>query len=148
MCKQFTVNKMESPIKGVVRFSISLPPSLLKDFDDVWKDKGYDNRSRAAHDAFRSFVSEHKWAFSDTEEIAGAIILIYYLDKPGLLNKIVGIQHSYEGIVSSTMHIHLAKNKCLEIMAVKGKAKDIRKLGQKLSTQKGVKEMKLAVTTP
>jgi CopG family nickel-responsive transcriptional regulator len=139
---------MESSIKGVVRFSISLPPSLLKDFDEVWKAKGYDNRSRAAHDAFRSFVSEHKWTFGETEEIAGAIILIYYLDKPGLLNKIVRIQHSYEGIVSSTMHIHLAKNKCLEIMAVKGKAEDIRKLGQEISTQKGVKEMKLAVTTP
>jgi CopG family nickel-responsive transcriptional regulator len=139
---------METQSKGVVRFSISLPPSLLKDFDEVWKAKGYDNRSRAAHDAFRSFVSEHKWTFGETEEIAGAIILIYYLDKPGLLNKIVRIQHSYEGIVSSTMHIHLAKNKCLEIMAVKGKAEDIRKLGQEISTQKGVKEMKLAVTTP
>jgi metal-responsive CopG/Arc/MetJ family transcriptional regulator len=33
-------------------------------------------------------------------------------------------------------------------MAVKGKAKDVRELGQKLSTQKGVKEMKMAVTTP
>ncbi len=75
-------------------------------------------------------------------------MLIYYLDKPGLLNQIVEIQHGFEGIVSSTMHIHLAKNKCLEIMAVKGKAKDIRELGQKLSTQKGVKEMKLAVTAP
>jgi CopG family nickel-responsive transcriptional regulator len=148
MYKQFTVNKMESSIKGVVRFSLSIPPSLLRNFDEVWKVKGYDNRSRAAHDAFRSFISEYKLAFSDTEEIAGAIMLIYYLDKPGLLNQIVEIQHGFEGIVSSTMHIHLAKNKCLEIMAVKGKAKDIRELGQKLSTQKGVKEMKLAVTAP
>jgi CopG family nickel-responsive transcriptional regulator len=148
MYKQFTVVKMESSTKGVVRFSLSLPPSLLRDFDEVWKAKGYDNRSRAAHDAFRSFISEHKWAFSDTEEIAGAIMLIYYLDKPGLLNQIVEIQHSFEGVVYSTMHVHLAKNKCLEIMAVKGNPKDVRKLGQELSTQKGVKEMKLAVTTP
>ncbi len=139
---------METQSKGVVRFSVSLPPPLVKDFDEVWKAKGYDNRSRAAHDAFRSFVSEHKWAFSETEEIAGAIILIYYLDKPGLLNRIVGIQHSYEGVVSSTMHVHLARNKCLEILAVKGKAKDVRSLGQELSTQKGVKEVKFAVATP
>ena len=142
------MSKTNSHSKGVVRFSVSLPPSLVRDFDEVWKAKGYDNRSRAAHDAFRSFVSEHKWAFGDTEEIAGAIMLIYYLDKPGLLNQIVEIQHGFEGTVSSTMHIHLAKNKCLEIMAVKGKAKDIKELGQKLSTQKGVKELKLAVTTP
>ena len=142
------MSKTNSHSKGVVRFSVSLPPSLVKDFDEVWKAKGYDNRSRAAHDAFRNFVSEHKWAFSDTEEVAGAIMLIYYFDKPGLLNQIVEIQHSFEETVSSTMHVHLAKNKCLEIMAVKGKAKNIRTLGQKLSTQKGVKELKLAVTTP
>jgi CopG family nickel-responsive transcriptional regulator len=142
------MNKTKSPFKGVVRFSVSLPPSLVKDFDEVWKAKGYDNRSRAAHDAFRSFVSEHKWTFSETEEIAGAIMLIYYLDKPGLLNQIVEIQHDFEGIVSSTMHIHLAKNKCLEIMAIKGKAKDIREMSRKLGTLKGVKEMKLAVTAP
>jgi CopG family nickel-responsive transcriptional regulator len=70
------------------------------------------------------------------------------LDKPGLLNRIVEIQHSFEGVVSSTIHIHLAKNKCMEIIAVKGNSKDIRDLSQKLGTQKGVKEMKIAVTTP
>jgi CopG family nickel-responsive transcriptional regulator len=139
---------MESQTKGVVRFSVSLPPPLLKDFDEVWKAKGYDNRSRAAHDAFRSFVSEYKWTFGDTEEIAGAVMLIYYFDKPGLLNQIVEVQHRFEGVVSSTMHVHLAKNKCLEILAVKGKAKDVRSLGQELSTQKGVKEVKFAVSTP
>jgi metal-responsive CopG/Arc/MetJ family transcriptional regulator len=33
-------------------------------------------------------------------------------------------------------------------MAVKGKAEGIQNLGQEISTPKGVKEMKLAVTTP
>ena len=46
------------------------------------------------------------------------------------------------------MHIHLARNKCLEIIAVKGKAKDIRELGDKLSILKGIKELKYAITTP
>jgi len=46
------------------------------------------------------------------------------------------------------MHVHLARNGCLEIFAVKGKAKDVWSLGQELSTQKGVKEVKFAVATP
>ncbi len=142
------MNEEQSTTVGVVRFSVSLPPKLVKEFDAVWKEKGYDNRSRAAHDAFRNFISEHKWTFSSTEEVAGVIVIIYYLDKPGLLNRIVEVQHSFEGIISSTMHIHLARNKCLEIIAVKGKAKDVRELGDKLSTLKGVKETEFAVTTP
>ncbi|MEM2145468.1 MAG: nickel-responsive transcriptional regulator NikR [Candidatus Jordarchaeaceae archaeon] len=140
------MNKITQSLKGVVRFSISLPPSLVKDFDGVWRAKGYDNRSRAVHDALRSFISEYKWSFNDTEELVGAIVLIYYLDKPGLLNQIVKIQHIFEDVISSTMHIHLAKNKCLEIIAVRGEAKTIRKLGEKLSTQKGIRELKYAVT--
>jgi CopG family nickel-responsive transcriptional regulator len=138
---------MTSP-SGVVRFSVSLPPSLVDDFDEMWKAKGYDNRSRAVHDAFRGFISEYKWGYKETEVLAGAIVLIYYLDKPGLLSQVVKVQHNFEDIISSTVHIHLAKNKCLEIIAVKGKAKEIRSLSQELRTKKGIKELKLAATSP
>lgn len=131
-------------LKGVVRFSVSLPPSLVRDFDNSWKGMGYESRSKAAHDAFRSFISEHKWTREESGEIAGTISLIYYLDKPGLLNKIVEAQHKFENVVTSSMHVHLAKNKCLEIIAVKGKASDIRSLSQELMTKKGVKQLKFS----
>jgi len=58
------------------------------------------------------------------------------------LNQIVEAQHKFEGVVSSTMHVHLTKDKCLEIIAVKGKACDIRRLSQELMTKKGVKQLK------
>ena len=128
--------------KGVVRFSVSLPPTLVKDFDEAWKGLGYDNRSKAAHDAFRSFISEFKWAEREAEDIAGAIVLLYYMDKPGLLNEIMRVQHKFENVVSSTMHIHLTRDKCLEIIAVKGKAGVIKSLSQELMTKKGVKQLK------
>jgi CopG family nickel-responsive transcriptional regulator len=129
-------------LKGVIRFSVSLPPSLVKSFDDSWKDMGYESRSKAAHDAFRSFISEYKWTQEKAGEIAGTITLVYYLDKPGLLNQIVKAQHKFENVVTASMHVHLAKDKCLEIIAVKGKAGDIRSLSQALMTKKGVKQLK------
>jgi CopG family nickel-responsive transcriptional regulator len=128
--------------KGVTRFSVSLPPSLVKAFDDSWKDMGYESRSKAAHDAFRNFISDYKWTRTEAGEIAGTITLVYYLDKPGLLNQIVEAQHKFENVVTCSMHIHLTKDKCLEIIAVKGKASNIRKLSQDLMTKKGVKELK------
>ena len=128
--------------KGVARFSVSLPPSLVRDFDEAWKGLGYDNRSKAAHDAFRSFISEFKWTREETEEIAGAIVLLYYVDKPGLLSEIMQVQHKFNKVVSSTMHIHLTKDKCLEIIAVKGKASEIKNLSQELMTKKGIKQLK------
>jgi CopG family nickel-responsive transcriptional regulator len=136
------VSTVKPSFKGVTRFSVSLPPSLVRDFDEAWKGLGYDNRSKAAHDAFRSFISEFKWSHEEKEEIAGAIVLLYYVDKPGLLNEIVLLQHKFEKVVSSSMHIHLTKDKCLEIIAVRGKADTIRNLSQELMTKKGVKQLK------
>jgi CopG family nickel-responsive transcriptional regulator len=129
-------------LKGVIRFSVSLPPPLVKSFDDSWKDMGYESRSKAAHDAFRSFISEYKWSREKAGEIAGTITLVYYLNKPDLLNQIVEAQHKFENVVTASMHVHLAKDKCLEIIAVKGKAGDIRSLSQTLMTKKGVKQLK------
>lgn len=128
--------------KGVTRFSVSLPPSLVRAFDDSWKNMGYESRSKAAHDAFRSFISEYKCTLEGAGEIAGTITLVYYLDKPGLLNQIVEAQHKFENVVTSSMHLHLTNDKCMEIIAVKGKANGIRKLSQELMTKKGVKELK------
>jgi len=129
-------------LKGVTRFSVSLPPSLVRAFDDSWKGMGYESRSKAAHDAFRSFISEYKWTREEAGEIAGTIALVYYLGKPGLLNQIVEAQHKFEEVVTSSMHVHLSKDKCMEIIAVKGKASDIRSLTQEIMTKKGVKQLK------
>ena len=134
-----------APIKGVTRFSVSLPPTLVNDFDEEWKNSGYENRSKAAHDAFRAFITENKWSRETNEEIAGIITLLYYLDKPGLLNHIVEVQHKFEDVVLSSMHLHLTENKCMEIIAVRGKAAGIRHLSQELKAKKGVKQLKLTV---
>jgi hypothetical protein len=80
--KQSMVRHYESFREGVTRFSVSLPPALVKDFDEVWKDVGYDNRSRATHDALRNFLSEYKRAHAEDEEIAGAIVLHACMRKP------------------------------------------------------------------
>ena len=134
--------------RKVVRFSVSLPPTLVKEFDGVWGDMRYVSRSKAVHDALRNFISEYKWRREEAGKIAGAIVMLYYLDKPGLVNKIMRVQHRFEDIISSTMHIHLTKNKCLEVVAVNGNTKEVRSLTQELMTKKGVKQLKFTAIAP
>jgi CopG family nickel-responsive transcriptional regulator len=45
------------------------------------------------------------------------------------------------------MHIHLDGHNCLEVIVVKGRAKDIKTVGDRLIGTKGVKHGKLTVTT-
>lgn len=134
--------------QSVVRFSVSLPPSLVREFDDVCKSMGYKSRSKAVHDAFRSLISEFKWMKEEAEEIIGAIALLYYVDKPSLLNQVMHIQHKFEDVIRSSMHVHLTQDKCLEIIAVNGNTHEIKQLTQELITKRGVKQLKFTVMAP
>jgi len=137
-----------SAASGATRLSVSLPASLVREFDAVWRNMQYSDRSKAVHDALRNFISDHKWMQEEAEELMGAIVLLYYVDKPGLLNAIVKTQHEFENVISSTMHVHLTKDKCLEIIGIKGNAKDAKSLAQKLMVKKGVKQLKFAAMVP
>lgn len=133
---------------GVIRFSVSLPPSIVKEFDSIWRGVGYESRSKAVHDAIQSFISELKWTFSETEHVAGAILICYHLDKPDIVEKIMSLQHKFMDIIVSTTHVHLKEDVCLEIIAVNGKAGEIKKLAEEIMTKKGVRQVKVAVMSP
>ena len=130
----------------VARFSISLPPSLLEQLDEMSRQKGYDNRSLAITDMVRDRLVEHRQKFSN-EEIAGTITLVYDHHKEHVQAALTDIQHDYhEGIVS-TLHVHLDHDNCLEVLVVRGKAGLIKKIADELIAAKGVKHGKLTVTT-
>jgi len=132
----------------VTRFSVSLPPSLVEKLDEVWKSMQYENRSKAVHDAVRSFITEFEWMQKDSGRITGAVLVLYYLDKPGLLDEITKAQHQFKNVISSTLHVHLEDNKCLEIIAVEGSVQEIRNLAQVIMAKRGVKQVKVAAIAP
>ena len=132
----------------VTRFSVSLPPTLVLKFDNAWKGMQYDNRSKAVHDAVRGFINEYESTRKTGGNVAGVVLMLYYLEKPGLLDEIMSTQHKFEDVICSTLHVHLTKSKCLEIVAVKGDAQKIRKLAEILATKKGVQQVKVASIAP
>jgi CopG family nickel-responsive transcriptional regulator len=132
----------------VTRFSVSLPPPLVEKLDKAWKSMNYENRSKAIHDAVRGFISEFEWMREEAGRITGAVLVLYYLDKPGLLEEITKVQHQFKNVISSTMHLHLEENKCLEIIAVEGSVQEVRSLSQVLMAKKGVKQVKVAAMAP
>jgi len=132
----------------VTRFSVSLPPPLVEKLDKTWRSMRYENRSKAIHDAVRSFITEFEWMQKDSGRITGAVLVLYYLDKPGLLDEITKAQHKFKNAISSTLHVHLEDNKCLEIIAVEGSVQEIRSLAQSLMTKRGVKQVKVAAIAP
>lgn len=130
---------------AIVRFGVSLDKELLAEFDRRIKNKNYTNRSEAIRDLIRQELVKKEW--EEGKEVAGAITITYDHHKRELLDKITDIQHDLQKIIISTQHIHLDHNNCLEIVAVKGKPKEVQKLADTLKSIKGVKHGTLSMSS-
>ena len=128
------------------RFSVSLPPVLLKQLDQMTAEKGYDNRSLAIADMIRAQLVDHREK-SDASEIAGTITLVYDHHKMHVQETLTDIQHDHHEVILSTVHVHLDHHNCLEVLIVRGKPSVIRRIADELIAAKGVKHGKLTVTT-
>jgi len=143
-----TIWELEMSKSQVSRISISVPQDLLGSFDEHIKRLGYENRSKAIQDAMQSLVTESKWMCEKMGNGVGAIAMIYDHGVKGLGEELTDVQHHFEETVRASMHIHLDEENCLEIIAVRGKATDVRDLAQELKTRRGVKQLKMAIVTP
>lgn len=126
----------------IVRVGVTFPPDLLKDFDEITGKMGYENRSKAVQDAVRLFVSEKKWLQEEKGTQAGVLMLLYDHDVKDLESTLTHIQHHYANVICSNMHIHLSERDCLEAIAVKGDAREVRHLSDELAAKRGVKILK------
>ncbi len=133
-------------MSNLIRFGVSINEGLLVQFDKIIEQKGYNNRSEAIRDLIRNQMVELEWE-KDEEEVAGTVTLIYDHHVRGLSELLLQIQHDFHNLILSTMHLHLDHHNCLEVLAVKGPAKDVRRISERLISVKGVKHGKLSITT-
>ncbi len=130
----------------IVRFGVSIPHDLLTEFDGIIERKGYTNRSEAIRDLIRDFIVRHEWEKGD-EEVAGTITIVYNHDEADVVKELLDLQHDYVNEIVSSLHVHMDKHNCLEVVVVKGKAKRVKEIADRLISLKGVKHGKLVMTT-
>ncbi len=131
---------------SVKRFGISLDSYLQKSFDRHITKKGYANRSEAIRDLIRDSLVKEEWEYGDKETV-GTITIVYSHETRELADTLTDIQHNFHTSVVSSMHVHLDHHNCLEVIIVKGKGKEIKKISDRLIGTKGVKHGKLSLTT-
>ncbi len=133
------------PSDKVVRFSVSLPESLLDELDTMVERRGYQSRSQAVAALAREGLVEYASQLG-TESVAGTISLVYDYRKKGLQARLAAIQHKYYIMVVTSMHVHLEHHNYMEVLLVQGPARQLQKMADELVTCRGVKNGKLNLT--
>jgi len=146
MTKAISLSR-ESRMTKIVRVGVTFPPELLKDFDKVTKEMGYESRSKAIQDAVSSFITDQRLLHEQKGRKAGVLVMVYDHDVKGLEDDLIESQHHHRDVINSVLHVHLSDRECLEAVAVKGEVEDIRKLAQELATRKGVKQVRSTIVS-
>ncbi|MDY0391028.1 nickel-responsive transcriptional regulator NikR [Desulfobulbus oligotrophicus] len=129
----------------LIRFSVSMDEKLLARLDEYLQRRGYSNRSEAIRDFIRNVLVNEEW--EQDSEVVGVITLVYNHHQPQLQEKITEIQHEYHHQITSTTHVHMDHDNCLEVTIVKGRASQVRDLAEQLIALRGVKNGNLTMSS-
>lgn len=122
----------------IERIGVSLDSDLLVDFDKLIAQQGYQSRSEAIRDLVRQQLSQERLSDPETQAVA-AVCLVYDHHATKLTEKLVALQHSHLLQAISSMHVHLDKHDCLEIIVLRGQVGEINRVGEQILSMKGVK---------
>lgn len=132
-------------MSSLIRFGVSLDSALLGKFDQLIAKKGYANRSEAIRDLIRDALIRDEWE-DPKDRIIGTLTVIIDQKLNTITKRLAQSQGPLQEIIS-TMHVQLDEENSLEVSAVRGCAKKIRKLANELTGMKGVKHGSLVMTT-
>ena len=121
----------------LTRISISLETALLEAFDRRIAAKGYATRSEAIRDLIRDRLLREEHDRGQGEQVA-VVTLVYDHHARELAARLIDKQHHHHEIVVSSLHVHLGERHCLEVSVLRGRAEEVRHLGDELLATKGV----------
>jgi len=123
-------------MSSLYRFGISLDKKLIGAFDTYVEREHYASRSEAIRDLIREKLVLKR--ADENGSVAGALVMSYDHHRSDLSERLMHIQHDYHECIISTQHVHLDQYNCLEIIAVRGKARLIEELASHLKALVGV----------
>ena len=129
----------------LIRFSITIPEDLLKEFESSYYTENRENRSEAVRNLMRNYISSERWK-NNNREVYATITIIYDHHLPELTRKLTAAQHDNGDVIICSQHVHLNHETCLECIITKGLSEDIEKFIEALKDIRGIKSLNFNVS--
>src|SRR5262249_28357289 len=130
----------------LIRFGLAMDERLLARLDRWVLRREYPNRSEAVRDLVREGLVGEEWETGDQETLATGT-LVYDHHARLLPGRLTAAQHRYFAEIVAALHGHMAADHCLEVLVVRGRARRLRALADRLIATRGVKHGRLTLAT-
>jgi CopG family nickel-responsive transcriptional regulator len=128
----------------LVRFGVAMERSLLDKFDAIVETRGV-TRSEVLRDLVRAEVVK-------THVVRGVpavatLTLVYDHHVRELTERLTEFQHQLGDQVRSTLHVHLDEHRCLEVIVLRGRSDELKRVAERLLATRGVTHGGLEIVT-
>lgn len=133
--------------ENLERYSFTIPRPLIDSVDELSKKLNL-NRSMAVREALTHWVNH---STQKTEVSGNGVAVISYTydhHESRVMSELMETQHSFETVISNTSHIHLSHVDCFEITICKGNLEEIKELGDRIRSVKGIHSFNINYAKP
>jgi CopG family nickel-responsive transcriptional regulator len=102
--------------------SISMPEALLEHIDEFADEHGYSGRSEVVREGTRTLLEEFHGQTVDGRQQLCSVTVVFEYDRPAVQQRLTGVRHEYDAIVSATTHAHVQEQYCMELYVLEGSA--------------------------
>ncbi len=120
---------------SLLRFGVAMEPGLVEQLDAIAASRGC-NRSELIRDLVRAEVSRS--AVADRTPAFAALTLVYNHHVRELSERLTMLQHDLGESVRSTMHVHLDREHCLEVIVMRGRSDELKEATARMVGTRGV----------
>ena len=120
--------------------SVSLNEDILHEMDKLQKALGFSGRSEIIRAGIRNLLSEEKKR-QDLIGLLNALFLVIHDEESD--EEMNEMRHIYDKLINTHLHSKIDKNRCLEILLLKGEASDIREMTKKFQSNKKIHNVQL-----
>lgn len=127
------------------RITITVEDELADEIDRFMGKRGYQSRSEAIRDLARSGLKQAYEDEGSGGDCIAALVYVYDHHVRELSKRLAESHHHHHDLSMATMHVHLDHDTCLEIAALKGRARDVQHLADHVISERGVRHGKLVI---
>lgn len=119
----------------LVRFGVAMERSLLAHLDEIVQERGV-TRSEILRDLARAEVVRAQ--VTKGAPAVATLTLVYDHHVRELTEKLTEFQHQLGDRVRSTLHVHLDDRRCLEVIILRGRSDELKRVADRLLATRGV----------
>ena len=125
------------------RLTVSIEDDLAKKFDDMLKERGYQNRSEAFRDLLRRELGEKQFETGAAKYCVANLSYVYNHHERRLTSRLNDLQHAHHDVTVAAMHAHLDHDNCIESVILQGSTAAVTQLADSIIAEKGVRHGKI-----